>query len=304
MLRSLPLCHNIEMASVIKRLATFRDMVTSSTLSASVVSNAGFYYMGVGYHVTCYSCGLHLNQLNFESGEHPMAVHRRLAPQCQFVSQQLNTTEDLYTNSTPIDQSTRESAMLQSTESAENTNAVLSHGRQHHNSTSTYITGLNRAGSSPPVPSVDRFPSRQMRERIDNNDPSLMEEMKYENQRLSSYANWPHDMNIAPEALAQAGLFYLCRADRVKCAFCRGILRNWEPSEDPMRKHRQLFPRCPFVRNPRAAGNVAIEEDPLEGVASHAGYAELAIVLTPQVSIMVLQHRVVMAISGWVRQNS
>ena len=61
-----------------------------------------------------------------------------------------------------------------------------------------------------------------------------------------------------------AGLSYLCRADRVKCAFCYGILRNWEPSEEPMRKHRRLFPSCPFLRDPRAAGNVALGEEPGE----------------------------------------
>ncbi|KAI0243054.1 Baculoviral IAP repeat-containing protein 7-B [Lamellibrachia satsuma] len=109
---------------------------------------------------------------------------------------------------------------------------------------------------------VNNDSPRRMMERINNNDPSLLEEMKYERHRLVTYANWPRDTNIEPEALAQAGLFYLCRADRVKCAFCYGILRNWEPSEEPMTKHRRLFPRCPFLRNPRAAGNVALGEEP------------------------------------------
>ena len=122
---------------------------------------------------------------------------------------------------------------------------------------------------------VDRFPSRRMRDRINNNDPALLEEMKSERCRLSSYGNWPRDTNIAPEALAQAGLFYLCRADRVKCAFCSGILRNWGPSEEPMRKHRQLFPRCPFVRDPRAAGNVALGEEPTEAQQMVSGECSL-----------------------------
>ena len=111
---------------------------------------------------------------------------------------------------------------------------------------------------------VNNDSPRRMMERINNNDPSLLDEMKYERRRLVTYANWPRDTNIEPEALAQAGLFYLYRADRVKCVFCYGILRNWEPSEEPMTKHHRLFPRCPFLRNPRAAGNVALGEEPTE----------------------------------------
>ena len=102
---------------------------------------------------------------------------------------------------------------------------------------------------------------RRMMERINNNDPSLLDEMRYERCRVVTYSNWPRDTNIEPEALAQAGLFYLYRADRVKCAFCYGILRNWESSEEPTRKHRCLFPTCSFLRNPRAAGNVALGEE-------------------------------------------
>ena len=100
-------------------------------------------------------------------------------------------------------------------------------------------------------------------QRVNNNDPTLLEEMKYERRRLSTYSEWPRDrVDIAPEALARAGLFYLGLADRVKCAFCGGILRNWEPSDDPLMEHRRNFPQCQFLRNPRAAGNVAIGEEP------------------------------------------
>ncbi|KAI0239655.1 hypothetical protein LSAT2_009617 [Lamellibrachia satsuma] len=110
---------------------------------------------------------------------------------------------------------------------------------------------------------------RRMMERINNNDPSLLDEMRYERCRVDTYSNWPRDTNIEPEALAQAGLFYLYRADRVKCAFCYGILRNWESSEDPTRKHRRLFPTCSFLRNPRAAGNVALGEELTEEQTQH-----------------------------------
>ena len=107
---------------------------------------------------------------------------------------------------------------------------------------------------------------RRLEQRINDNDPTLMDEMKYERHRLATYANWPADIPVRPAALARDGLFYLCRADRVKCVFCFGIIRNWQPAEvNPTEKHRRLFPRCPFLRDPRAAGNIAVGDEPTEG---------------------------------------
>lgn len=37
-------------------------------------------------------------------------------------------------------------------------------------------------------------------------------------------------------------------ADNVKCFFCDGGLRNWEPEDDPWHEHARWFPRCPYVR--------------------------------------------------------
>ena len=137
-------------------------------------------------------------------------------------------------------------------------NPIISYGDQVNPTDMLEINSLPLANSV----LVNNDSPRRMMERINNNDPSVLDEMRYERRRLVTYANWPRDTNIEPEALAQAGLFYICRADRVKCAFCYGILRNWEPSEEPMTKHRRLFPRCPFLRDPRTAGNVATGEEP------------------------------------------
>ena len=139
-------------------------------------------------------------------------------------------------------------------------NPIISYGARDSTTELLEINRLSLADSSFVNNYIDS--PRRMMERINNNDPSVLDEMRYERRRLVTYANWPRDTNIEPEALAQAGLFYLYRADCVKCAFCYGILRNWESSEEPMTKHRRLFPRCPFLRNPRAAGNVALDEEP------------------------------------------
>ena len=262
------------MENHLMRLASFRNLPESASIFPSMASKAGFYYTGEGDTVACYSCGLRLNHL--ESGVQPMTAHRELSPNCQFVVTQHRDDVSAEQVVSQIAPTSRPSSQLPQSHNHHRRR------RRGYNSRHDYYrqlaalhlsadTNTDRASHASLLVSstlvysdVDRFTSRQMMQRINNNDPTLLEEMKYERQRVSSYTNWPRDTNIEPEALAQAGLFYLCRADRVKCAFCHGILRNWEPSEEPMRKHRRLFPGCPFLRDPRAAGNVALGEEPGE----------------------------------------
>lgn len=33
----------------------------------------------------------------------------------------------------------------------------------------------------------------------------------------------------------------------MKCFYCDGGLRNWDPMDDPWEEHAKWFPRCPFV---------------------------------------------------------
>ena len=35
--------------------------------------------------------------------------------------------------------------------------------------------------------------------------------------------------------------------DNVKCFFCDGGLRNWDPGDDGWEEHARWFPRCQFV---------------------------------------------------------
>uniref|UniRef100_A0A1I8IG38 RING-type domain-containing protein n=1 Tax=Macrostomum lignano TaxID=282301 RepID=A0A1I8IG38_9PLAT len=47
--------------------------------------------------------------------------------------------------------------------------------------------------------------------------------------------------------LAADGFFYLQESDRVKCAFCKGVLKDWEAGEQVREAHRRHFSTCPFV---------------------------------------------------------
>ncbi|KAJ8922023.1 hypothetical protein NQ315_008662 [Exocentrus adspersus] len=85
---------------------------------------------------------------------------------------------------------------------------------------------------SPNVPSSSsRSPYRYRDERV----------------RLESFENWPAGNIVSPERLARAGFYYLREGDNTKCAYCKGIVRAWEPGDDPDAEHKRHFPNCPFV---------------------------------------------------------
>ncbi|XP_055890068.1 baculoviral IAP repeat-containing protein 7-like [Biomphalaria glabrata] len=71
---------------------------------------------------------------------------------------------------------------------------------------------------------------------------------KTEPSRLSSFSSWDMSRNPKPSDLAKAGFFYVGHGDSVKCFFCDGGLRNWEPNDDPWREHARWFPRCQYVK--------------------------------------------------------
>ncbi|KAH9500236.1 hypothetical protein Btru_077545 [Bulinus truncatus] len=86
---------------------------------------------------------------------------------------------------------------------------------------------------------------------------------KTEHSRLNSFTTWDMSRNPKPSDLAKAGFFYVGHGDSVKCFFCDGGLRNWEPNDDPWREHARWFPRCPYVKQSKG---VAFIENVLKDV--------------------------------------
>ncbi|XP_073437010.1 baculoviral IAP repeat-containing protein 7 isoform X2 [Dendrobates tinctorius] len=83
--------------------------------------------------------------------------------------------------------------------------------------------------------------------------------------RLRTLAVWPGPSSICPRDLARAGFYYLGPGDRVQCFCCGGVLRCWEPGDEPQDEHHKFFPSCPFVLGrevgniPRAGGNDSVD---------------------------------------------
>ena len=83
--------------------------------------------------------------------------------------------------------------------------------------------------------------------------------------RQDSFKHWARSSSIRPNELAKAGFYYLGYEDRVQCAFCKGVLRNWDALDDALEEHKKHFPTCPFIKNPQTAGNIPAKAD-VQGV--------------------------------------
>ncbi|XP_058462340.1 death-associated inhibitor of apoptosis 2 [Malaya genurostris] len=83
-------------------------------------------------------------------------------------------------------------------------------------------------------------------------------ELKREECRLATFATWPV-AHISPNSLAKAGLYYTYNSDQVKCAWCEGVIGQWEVGDEPFREHQKFFPNCPKVMSNNISFNPAID---------------------------------------------
>ncbi|XP_019637555.1 PREDICTED: uncharacterized protein LOC109479927 [Branchiostoma belcheri] len=73
-------------------------------------------------------------------------------------------------------------------------------------------------------------------------------DMADEQDRLSTFFRWPSYAPVSPPVLAKAGFFYTCVSDRVRCFWCDGGLKDWEPGDVPWEEHATWYPDCEFLR--------------------------------------------------------
>ncbi|CAH1246363.1 BIRC3 [Branchiostoma lanceolatum] len=76
--------------------------------------------------------------------------------------------------------------------------------------------------------------------------------------RVHTFFGWPEGTPVRPEVLAKLGFFYLGVRDKVECAFCGGVLHQWEEGDDPKTEHKRHYPHCPFIRD-CATSNVPLD---------------------------------------------
>ncbi|KAL3882588.1 hypothetical protein ACJMK2_028918 [Sinanodonta woodiana] len=65
--------------------------------------------------------------------------------------------------------------------------------------------------------------------------------------RKDSFKTWPKYIALQPDELAEAGFIYGGVGDTVKCYYCGGGLRYWEPGDEPWTEHAKWYPSCPHI---------------------------------------------------------
>ncbi|CAH1239730.1 BIRC2 [Branchiostoma lanceolatum] len=96
-------------------------------------------------------------------------------------------------------------------------------------------------------------------------------EMKDELARLGSFVLWPYSAPVSPRALAKAGFFYTDIADQVRCFWCDGGLKNWEPGDDPWEEHAKWYPQCEFLLQRKGEAFVRAVQASRSPLLNHQG---------------------------------
>lgn len=239
------------------RIATFANWPAAVPVSCLSLANSGFVYTGVSDQVICPLCRLTIKDWQ-QSNVSPLNEHQLRSPQCLFFSESspkigVTPLSGRVASPSPSTSLRRDASSTQTSASniADVYHSVLERAQRRGLIDSqvqlTGNTATSREPETSPPARIDRI----------NPDYGLL---KHERERLSTFDDWPASDTVQPSALARAGLFYTGQGDRTRCAFCRGVLHRWQPSDDPDDEHCRHFPDCPFVRQ-QDIGNVPLQRD-------------------------------------------
>jgi hypothetical protein len=64
--------------------------------------------------------------------------------------------------------------------------------------------------------------------------------------RHSSFSGKEHFFQTNIQFFVMAGFYYIGPFDKVKCAWCNGMLYNWEECDIPSKQHIKHFPQCEY----------------------------------------------------------
>ena len=113
-----------------------------------------------------------------------------------------------------------------------NATVVTAHGLQR------LISSLEADDVRGMIPSVIRSSS----------DELSLQNLRMYSFRLETFHDWPINDVVTDVSLARAGFYYTGYNDKVRCAFCRREVSDWQPGDVPTEEHRRLVPYCAFVK--------------------------------------------------------
>lgn len=187
-------------------------------IKAEELAKAGFVYTGSGDRVKCVFCQGMLQ--GWERNDRPLEEHKKHFPHCGF-ARGLDVGNEAI-ESTPPTVSSRSEERMPAHSVEENmltSSSNLEPGWE-------VINMIGVATNNPRHPEFATLDSR-----------------------VQTFSSWPaNTREQTPKELAEAGFYYLGISDNVKCFFCDGGLRNWEPQDSVWVEHARWFPRCGFLK--------------------------------------------------------
>jgi len=220
-----------------ERLSTFSQAPgwPVSFISAEDCARAGFFFLQDGDKVQCAFCRGVAGE--WESGDQPISEHRRHFPRCPFVC-------NLPVGNIPIGQED-EIALQRERDEMLGIDVCGPFAPMIRSaSASTEPESSNVRGAQPLNGNMDDLVGLGIK--TCGNGP-VHTNLVTQPARMKTFTNWPTSTGQLPEAMAEAGFFYIGILDHIKCFYCDGGLRNWEPADDPWREHARWFPSCTFV---------------------------------------------------------
>lgn len=82
--------------------------------------------------------------------------------------------------------------------------------------------------------------------------------------RLSTFNEWTITF-IDKNILAKVGFYFLKVDDKVKCHFCKIIVKNWKTEDHPVEEHMKWSSSCPLMRR-RTTHNIPIDPEELNAI--------------------------------------
>jgi len=211
------------------RVATFANW-SVAFISPTDLAKAGFYSLGGGGD-GCKCAFCHNCVGDWVEGDDPMTEHRALFPLCRFV--QGHEVGNIPTAGGG--ETTREQ---ESSPGHDETGIRWNSRHSERNSQPEKQTSNSHTAN---ILAKESFG-------VMRHEGPLHPQHATIEARLRTFRDWPPALKQQPSQLTEAGFYYIGLSDQVKCFYCDGGLRNWQPEDLPWVEHARWFSRCVYVR--------------------------------------------------------
>ena len=250
------------------RLSTFRNWPAYSDVSTIFLAKAGLYFTGINDETKCFKCGVKI--ANWNNTKDVYQEHKQNSPTCPLILGTDSTNKPMVL----IDEGNGGDSLIRTSSEnrvEENSQAsdkpvIPAHSgpRSLASNNNEVLMSTARMNSSNSLP--NQLPRHQqdqpvtemaLHEQTDGNQGNEDErhntlgvaDMMVVGNRLKTFTSWPTTACVRPQVLAENGFFYVGSGDRVQCAYCNGVLRDWEPGDDVASEHQKYFGQeCTFVK--------------------------------------------------------